>query len=53
MMKVKRQLDQKKVEKYRMTKRSTVFDDVEIKTTQKDEENFIPYLPKDHITETG
>jgi len=53
-MKIKRIKDQKAVEKYRSTKRiNSTFDISAITENTKDEENFIPYLPKDHHTETG
>jgi hypothetical protein len=54
MMKIKRINDQKKVERYRTTKDLTKMDgESDLNTTKKDEENFIPYRPKDHLTETG
>ena len=54
-MQIKRTKDQHAIEKYRFTKRSGNADLVGSfdKLAKKDEENFIPYLPKDHHTETG
>lgn len=55
-MKIKRTKDQLSVEKYRLMKANTLPSDGLMrseKLPKKDEENFIPYLPKDHITETG
>lgn len=53
-MKIKRIKDQRTVEKYRSTKRINSTHDMSgAAETTKDEENFIPYLPKDHHTETG
>lgn len=55
-MKIKRSKDQRSVEKYRTTKlnsQSIYGIGRPDKLQKKDVENFIPYLPKDHLTETG
>jgi len=51
-MKIKRTKDQRAVEKYRTTRSGNNID-LNNDVRKKDEENFIPYLPKDHHTEVG